>query len=81
MDEEGKKDGGKQDLSAGTELKERVTALYEKKQQLPRRYQFLFRRSQEDMLGRHISKVGEWLQDTERIVYRAIRQLRRRRRR
>ena len=56
-----KKLEGRHDSEAGPELSERVAALYEKKQHLPRRYQFLFRRTQEDMLDRSIGQIREWL--------------------
>ena len=72
-----KKLEGRQDPEAGPELSERVAALYEKKQHLPRRYHFLFRRTQKDMLGRSIGRIREWMQDTERIVCRAMGQMRR----
>lgn len=75
-----KKLEGKQEKSAGAELRERVTALYDKKKQLPRRYQFLFRQTRESMLEREVHRIREWLQDTEHIVHRAIRQMHERRR-
>ena len=71
---------GKQESLPGPELQDRVRALYLKKDQLPGRYQFLFRRTVEQMLEREVRRIREWLQDTERLVHRAIQQMQRRRR-
>ena len=60
------------------ELTERVRRLYEKRRELPRRYQFLFMITKEQMLNRDTKRIRKWVQDTETIAHRAIMNLKRR---
>ena len=58
-------------------LQERVDRLYELREQLPTRYQFLFSLNQQRTQDQDRMKVLNWLRMSEPIILRAIRRLRR----
>ena len=59
-------------------LQNRVARLHELKEQLPTRYQFLFRLDKQQTLSQKNEQILVWLRITEPIVNRAINRMRRR---
>ena len=76
--ERGKVLRGQKGQAGRVGLRDRVTRLHEMREQLPTRYQFLFRLTKQQVLLQEDKHILAWLRITEPIVNRAVNRMRRR---